>query len=156
MGYKIYSDITCPKRKCYRKYWRSSLLIRNILNAKHHTSYKSIYSKYHIIKILEYCFSWIKLIIPVLIHLKYWFYNFPYLELPCFPHHPCHFLPKPTEAPLQHNHRFPYFVLPIRPHTIKPSQSNLLSSYMQILIPYGSNTIRIKKLSLQELLLFQS
>ena len=46
-----------------------------------------MYSKYQIMKILENCFqnmnyfSWIK-VIPVLIHLKYWYNNSPYLELP--------------------------------------------------------------------------
>ena len=84
-------------------------MIRNLLNVKLHAPYKSMYSKYQIIKILENCsqntncFSWIMLIL-VLIH-------------PCLPHHPCQILPKPTETPLQHNphhvfHRFPYFVLP--------------------------------------------
>ena len=52
----------------------------------------------------------------VLIHLKYWYCNSPYLELLCLSHHPCQILPKPTETPLQHNphyvlHRFPYFAL---------------------------------------------
>ena len=60
-------------------------------------------SKYQEIKILENyiqnmnCFSWIKLI-PVLIHLKYWYYSCPYLELPCLPHHLCQSLSQPTEA----------------------------------------------------------
>ena len=74
------------------------------------------------IKILENCFqnmncfSWIKLI-PVLIHLKYWYYSSPYLESSCLlPHHLCHILPEPTETALQHNihhvlQRFCYFVL---------------------------------------------
>ena len=80
-----------------------------------------MYSKYQIVKLLENyfqnlnCFSWIKLI-PVLIHLKYWYNNFPYLELPCLPHHHCQVLPQPTRTPLQHNpyhvlHRFPCFFL---------------------------------------------
>ena len=48
---------------------------------------------------------------------------------------------------------------PIQPHVItsigqtkpyaKPSQSNLLSIYIQIIIPYGSNMLNIKKLSHQ-------
>ena len=38
------------------------------------------------------CFSWIK-IIPVLIHLKYWYCNSIYLELPCLSHHFCQILP---------------------------------------------------------------
>ena len=48
------------------KYWRSSL-IRKLLNVKHYVPYKSMYSEYQIIKILEIffqkmnCFSWIKL-----------------------------------------------------------------------------------------------
>ena len=122
MGYRIYSNITCPNRRCYRKYWEMSSLIGNLLNVKHHAPYKSMYSKYQLIKILENCFqnmnrfSWIKLI-PVLIHLKYWYYNFPHLRLPCLPHHPCQILPYPIETPLQYNphhvlHRFPYFFLP--------------------------------------------
>ena len=35
-------------------------------------------------------FSWIKLI-PVLIHLKYWYRNTPSLELSCLPHYLCQF-----------------------------------------------------------------
>ena len=60
-------------------------------------------SKYHIIKIL--------------VHLKYWYYDSPYMELPCLPQHFHQVLPYPIETPLQHKphhvlHRFPYFVLP--------------------------------------------
>ena len=106
----------------YGKYWRMSSLIRNLLIVKYHAPYKAMYSKYQIIKILEKifqkmnCFSWIKLT-PILIHLKYWHYNFPYLELPCLPQYPCHILSWPTEIPLQYNphhvlHWSPYFVLP--------------------------------------------
>ena len=79
-------------------------------------------SKYQIIKILQNCFqnmnwfSWIKLI-PVLIRLKYWYYDSTYLELPCLPHRLYKSLPWPSENPRQCNphhvlHRFPYFVLP--------------------------------------------
>ena len=50
MEYKIYSKITCSSRRCNGKYWRRSSLLRNLLNVKHHTPYKSIYSKYQIIK----------------------------------------------------------------------------------------------------------
>ena len=62
------------------------------------------------------CFSWIKLI-PVLIHLKYWYYDSPHLELYCLAHHLCRILLKPIDTSLQHNtyhvlHRFPYFALP--------------------------------------------
>ena len=34
MGYEIYSNITCPYRRCYGEYWRSFSLIRNLLNVK--------------------------------------------------------------------------------------------------------------------------
>ena len=34
MGYKIYLNITCPNKRCYGKYGRSSSLIRNLLNVK--------------------------------------------------------------------------------------------------------------------------
>ena len=62
------------------------------------------------------CFSWIKPI-PVLIHVKYWYYDSPYLELPCLFHHLYQFFSQPTVTCLQHNphnalHRFPYFALP--------------------------------------------
>ena len=63
------------------------------------------------------CFSRIKLI-PVLIDLKYWYYNSPYLVLFCPPpsQNFCLILLYPTENSIQHNshhvfHRFPYFVL---------------------------------------------
>ena len=47
-------------------------------------------------------FSWIKLI-PVLVHLKYWYYNTPSIELPCLPLYLCQLSPWPTETSLQHN-----------------------------------------------------
>ena len=128
MGYKIYSNITCPNRKRCGKYWRRPSLMRNLLIVKHHAPYKLMYSKYQIIKILENCFQdmncycWIQLI-PVLIDLKYWYYNLPRLELPCLPHYLCRILPYPTETPLKHNsshvlHRFPYFSYLIWPQAI--------------------------------------
>ena len=59
--------------------------------------------------------SWIKLI-PVLIHLKYWYDNTPSVGL-CLPHHLCQTAPWSTENPIQYNsdhvlHRFSYFALP--------------------------------------------
>ena len=80
-----------------------------------------MYSKYQMIKILENCFqnvncfSWIKLI-PVVLYLKYWCYNSPYLQLACLPHHLCQMFHFTNWNPLQHNphhvfHRFLYFVL---------------------------------------------
>ena len=65
MGYKIYSNITCPNRKRCGKYWRRPSLMRNLLIVKHHAPYKLMYSKYQIIKMFENCFpnmssfSWI-------------------------------------------------------------------------------------------------
>ena len=110
------------------------------------------------------CFSWTKLI-SVLIHLRYWYYTSPHLELHCLPHHLCQVLPYPTETPLQHNtyydlHRFPYFVvfhwtthyhkyLDILKHV--SSQANQIYYqfiYIQIIISYGSNTVPMKRLSL--------
>ena len=156
MGYKTYSNITCPKKRFFvntkfTKCKTSRTLQINVFEIQ-------------IIKILENCFQnmncfyWIKLI-PVLIYLQFWYYNFPQLELPCFPHHPCHISPYPTETSLQHNphhvfYRFPYLGLPhlttrhhkywINKTYAKPTQWNFLSSYIQILIPYGSNTLHIK------------
>ena len=88
MGCRIYSNITCPNRRCYGKYWRMFSLLRKLFNVKHHPPEKLMYSEYQMIKILENCFqnmncfSWIKLI-PVLIHLKYSYYDSSYLELLC-------------------------------------------------------------------------
>ena len=90
MKYKICSYLTGRQRRCYGKYWRRSSIIRNLLSVKHHAPYKWMYSKYQIIQILESCFqninyfSWIRLT-PVLIYLKYSYYNFPHLELLCLP-----------------------------------------------------------------------
>ena len=60
-------------------------------------------SKYKIIKILENCFHNMNClssfkIIPFLIHLKYWYYNSSYLELPYVSNHLCQILPYPTET----------------------------------------------------------
>ena len=108
------------------------------------------------------CFSWIKLI-PVLIHLKYWYWNTPSLDLPCLSHHICEISPWPIETYfktifIMFSIVFPIFSYNIRTHATtsigytksyaKPSQSNLLSSYIQIIITFGSNTLPIKKLSL--------
>ena len=59
------SNITCPNRRCHEKYWNRW----NLLNVRHRVLWKSMYSKHHIIKVLENCFqninsfSWIKLIL---------------------------------------------------------------------------------------------
>ena len=81
MEYKIYSNITCPSRRCNGKYWTRSSLLRNLLNVEHHAPYKSMYSKYQIIKSSD------------LFHLKYWYNNTPYLERPCLPDNFCQILP---------------------------------------------------------------
>ena len=118
---------------------------------------------------MEYCFqimkrfSWIKLL-PVLIHLKYWYYNTPSLEISCLANHLCQISLWLTETPIQHNMEtiilfigFPILPNPIWPHATgivytkpyaKPSHPNFLSSYMQIIKSYGSNMLSIKKLSL--------
>ena len=105
------------------------------------------------------CFSWIKLI-PVLIHLKYWYCNSPNLELPYLP---CYFCPIFFYTVLFNTILimlligFPILSYAIRPHATtgigytkpyaNPSQSSLISSYIKIIVPYGSNTLQIKKLS---------
>ena len=127
-----------------------------------------MYSKYQIIKMLKNwfrsmnCFSWIKLILA-LVHLKYWYYNPPYAELLYRRHHICQILSYPTETPFNTNPiifciGFNILSYSIRPRAttsigytksyIKPSQSDLLSSHIQIIISYGWNTLPIKKLSL--------
>ena len=97
-------------------------------------------------------FSWIKLT-PVLIHLKYRYYNTPSQELPCLPHNLFNTIVNMFFI------RFPIMSFSIWPHAtstgytkpyIKPSNSNFLSSYIQIIKTYGSSTLPIKKLSLWE------
>ena len=125
-----------------------------------------MYSKYQINKILGNCFRsmnyffWIKLIL-VLIHFKYWYYNSPYAEHPYLLHQHCQLLPSPTETLSNTNlimcsSSISIFLsYSIRPQAttsivytksyVKPSQSNLLSSHKQMMIPYESNTLPIKK-----------
>ena len=134
-----------------------------------------MYSKYQILKILKNCFQnmncsfWIKLIL-VLIHLKNWYYHSPHAELPYIPYYLRQVLPEPTET-FSNTNPIMFFIVfnilsySIRPQPttsiaytksyIKPNQSNLLSSWIQIMIPYGSNALAIKKLSLWKLLLLQ-
>ena len=75
----------------------------HLRNVKHYTPWKSMYSKYWLIKVLENgfinmdCFSWIRLI-PFLIHLKYWYYNSLCLKLPCLSHYFCQILSYPSET----------------------------------------------------------
>ena len=78
-----------------------------------------MWSKYQIMKILENCFQnmiyfyWIKLI-PVLIHLKYWYYNSPYLELSSLHHYLCQILLSQLKPSNPHHflHQFLYVVVP--------------------------------------------
>ena len=127
-----------------------------------------MYSKYQILKILKNCFQnmncsfWIKLIL-VLIHLKNWYYHSPHAELPYIPYYLRQVLPEPTET-FSNTNLIMFFIgfnilsYSIRQQAttsigytksyIKPKQSNLLSSWIQIMIPYGSNAQPIKKLSL--------
>ena len=85
-------------------------------------------------------FYWTKLI-SVLIHLKHWYYDSPYLELPT--------------TLVMFFIGFPILSYPIQPNATtsigytksygKSSQSNLLSSCLQIIISYGLGTLPIKK-----------
>ena len=152
-----------------------SSLLRNLLIIKHHAPSNMMYSKYQILKILKNCFQnmncsfRIKLIL-VLIDLKNWYYHSPHAELPYIPYHLRQVFPEPTES-LSNTNLIMFFIgfnilsYSIRPQAttnigytksyIKPNQSNMLSSWIQIVISYGSNALPIKKLSLQELLLLQ-
>ena len=105
------------------------------------------------------CFPWIKLI-PALIHLKYWYYNSSWLELPCLPHHLCQILPLPTETLcniilIMFFTNIPILFYTTRPQVItslwytepyvKASYSNLSVGYIQTITVYGSNKLSIKK-----------
>ena len=94
MGYIIHSNITCPNRRCYGQYWRSSLL-RNLLNVKHPRTLKidaieiqdnknigKLFSKYELLFLDQTNSS--SDASQMLI--------FPYLELPCLPYHLCQIL----------------------------------------------------------------
>ena len=87
-----WQNIKCWDIKYIWRFWRRFSLPRHLFNVKHHAPSKSMSSKYRKTKIFGNCFqnmnlfSWIKLI-PVLIHLKYWYYNPPYPELSCLPHY---------------------------------------------------------------------
>ena len=104
------------------------------------------------------CFSWIKLI-PVLIHLKYWYCNSPYLELPYLPRYFCQIFSTRSSSTQSSScclsvslfRPTPFDHVP--PQAI-PSQSSLISSYIRIILPYGLNTPPIKNLSYQEPVLF--
>ena len=142
-------------------------MLRNKLNIKHYTPSKPRYSNYQIIKLLcnwfqnMTCFARIKLVL-VQIHLKYWYCNTPSLQLPLFPRRLCLNAPWPTETLLNtilicSSSVFLFCYYPIQPHTAiigytkpytKPIQSNLLSSYIQIITLYWSNALPIKNLSL--------
>ena len=121
-----------------------------------------------IIKILENCFqnmncySWTKLI-PVLVHLRYWYYSSPYLEFSCLSHHFCQIYP--SQLKLLSNTilitffiGFPILSYPIRLQAptsigyITPyanlCQSNVLLSDIDVIISFESNMLPIKELNL--------
>ena len=80
-----------------------------IYSKEHNKNIKKLFPQY------EPLFS--TKLIPVLLHLKYWSYDSPYIELPWIPHHLYQVLSYPTETPLQPNNHhllqwFSYFVLP--------------------------------------------
>ena len=75
----------------------------------------------------------------------------------CVKFPPCQLEPLFNVVLIMFSIDLPIFSYPIRPHATvvvyiklyaKPSQSNLLSNYIQIIIPYWLNTLPIKKLSL--------
>ena len=127
-----------------------------------------MYSKYQIIKILENCFQnmncfpWIK-IIPVrsdpsqILMLRFPIPRASSLTI-FVKFYPSQLRPLFNTIPIMFFIDFPILSYPIQPHATtsigytrpygKPSQSNLLSSCILIIIPYGSNTLPIKKLSL--------
>ena len=91
-------------------------------------------------------FSWIKLIL-VLFHLKYCYYNTPPQELHCLPYY---FF---NTILVMFFIGFRFLSYPICPHATsfgymkpyaKPSHSNLLSSYKEIIKSYDSNTLPSK------------
>ena len=134
-----------------------------------------MYSKYQTIKILEKCFrnmncfSWIT-IIPIL-NIETIVLKIFWLRACCLSHHFCQILLQPTEplfnphSPLPLNTIFIMFFIGFsilsytpgpqattsikytKPYA-KPSQSHLLSIYSQIIMPYGSKTLPIKRLNL--------
>ena len=119
MGYKLYSNITCPNpAEGATENIGEDLYF--VVNGKHERQKKMMYSNYQMIKILESCFqnmncfSWIK-VIAVLIDFNYCNYNTPSLKFPCFPCHACQISPCPTETPLQRSphvlHRFSEFII---------------------------------------------
>ena len=134
-----------------------------------------MYLKSQITKFLENCFpnkncfSWTKLI-PVLIHLKYLFYSYTY-SFPASLAILVKFYPSQLKPPLN-SVLIIFFIgllilsYPIQPYVTarikytKPypnsSQPNLISSYIQIIMPYRSNKLPIRKLSLKKPLVFQS
>ena len=171
----MYSNITCSNRKCYGKHWRRSSLLINLLNLKHHNlkinvfeirgnkNIGKLFSKYELLFLGQANPSSDPSQILILQ------FPIPRASLP-----PSLSLSNFTLAnwnPLQHNldhvlHQFSYFVLPhsttshhkywIYQTIYKVKPINLLASYIQIMIPYQSNTLPIKKLSLYDRLLFQS
>ena len=113
-----------------------------------------------------YHFPWIKLT-SASIHLKYWYYSAPSLERPFLSRHLCQISHVQIKLLFKTNLIMffigvPVFSYHIQPHVTiigytklcaKPSQSDLFSSYIQIIISYWSNTLPIKK---TESLLVQS
>ena len=107
------------------------------------------------------CFSWINLV-PVLVHLKYLYYDSPY-SFPASCTASVKFYPSKLKSLfntilIMFFIDFPIFSYPIRPLTTtsigytkiypKQSNSNVLSSYIYVIISYGGNTLPMKKLSL--------
>ena len=62
MGYNIYSNIACPNRRCYRKYWRTKIFITKkftqcktsctlkieVIERRHNKNIIKLFSKYEL------------------------------------------------------------------------------------------------------------
>ena len=92
-------------------------------------------------------FSWIKLA-SSLLHLKYWYYKTPTLEFPCLPLHIFQISPGQLK-PFFNTTLIMFFIgfsfFPTHIPNYMANQSNLLPSNIQIIIPYWSNILPIKK-----------
>ena len=172
MGCKIYSDITCPNRKCCGKYCkRSSLegihyleicwsktsrtLKIDLFKIPDNKNIWKLFSKHELLFLDQANFSsdpsqimMLQFSIPRAsllsspclwnFTLVYWspfsaIFIIFFIGLPILSYH---IQPQPTTS------------IGYTKPCEKRSQSNLLSNYMQVIIPFGSNTLLIKEMSL--------
>ena len=162
----MYSNITCSNRKCYGKHWRRSSLLINLLNLKHHNlkinvfeirgnkNIGKLFSKYELLFLGQANPSSDPSQILILQ------FPIPRASLPPSPSL-SHFTPANWNPPsAQSSSCFssvslycptPPQVLNITKHMAIQAnflyQAILISSYIQIIMPYGSSTLSIKVLS---------